>query len=201
MNKIYIINDVEATCFDKSNDTEKKPIGFRNEIIEIGAVKCNELGEIIDEFSYFLKPKKFPTLSNFCKTLTSIKQSDIDNAQDAKTVLENFFKWSYKETTNDLDINDVKFISQGHYDKRQFRDDLKLNQLPVEVINDNNHFSLKHLHSEQNKLNYPKGVGLGSACKFEKIQFEGTAHRGIDDAKMVARIFQKYIYKFNDKLL
>jgi len=192
MSKIFIVVDLEATCFDRLDNN--KPSGFRNEIIEIGAVKCDEIGEIIDEFCLFLKPKKFPVISPFCTSLTTIRQEDIDNAIDAKSGLNQFFEWSFG--LFEEDINNVKFVSWGHYDKRQFRDDLQLNGLDKNLINDNNHYSLKHLHSEWNKLNYPKGVGLGSACKFEKIVFEGQAHRGIDDAKNIAKIFKKYIYKF-----
>lgn len=192
MSKKFIVVDLEATCWNKED--KNKPVGFRNEIIEIGAVKCDADGNIIDEFDLFLKPKKHPIISEFCTTLTTIRQSDIDSAIDAKSGLTKFLEWSFGHFFQDID--NVKFVSWGHYDKRQFRDDLQLNGIDKNVINDDNHYSLKHLHSEWNKLNYPKGVGLGSACKFEKITFEGQAHRGIDDAKNIAKIFKKYIHKF-----
>lgn len=190
MNKIFIINDVESTCFDR--DDTAKIVGFRNEIIEIGAVKCDSQGNVLSEFDMFLKPKKHPYISKFCTDLTTITQEDIDNAIDAKSGLNQFFEWSLGLFHENKDV--VKFVSWGHYDKRQFRDDLQLNGLDKELMNDNNHFSLKHLHAEWNNLKKP--IGLGSACKFEKITFEGTAHRGIDDAKMVTKVFKKYIHKF-----
>jgi len=190
MNKIFIVLDLEATCYDRED--KNKPAGFRNEIIEIGAVKCDEHGNILDEFSMFLKPKKHPIISEFCTTLTTITQQDIDSAIDAKTGLRKFFDWCYNDVLPVLPV--YKFVSWGHYDKRQFRDDLQFNGLNKELINDSNHLSLKHLHGEWNNLKKP--IGLGGACKFEKITFEGTAHRGIDDAKMVQKIFKKYIHKF-----
>jgi 3'-5' exoribonuclease 1 len=190
MKKIFIVLDLEATCWDKED--KKKPVGFRNEIIEIGAVKCDEEGNILDEFGMFLKPKKHPIISDFCTGLTTITQSDIDSAGDAKEVLHEFFVWSLGLFHEDAEI--TKFISWGHYDKRQFRDDLHLNGLDKNLINDDNHMSLKHLHGEWNKLDRP--IGLGWACKMEKIQFTGTAHRGIDDARNVAKIFKKYVHKF-----
>jgi len=190
MQNIYICVDLEATCWDRED--KNKPVGFRNEIIEIGAVKCNEEGNVLEEFGIFLKPKKHPIISEFCTTLTTITQKDIDNAIDAKDALNEFFIWSLGLFQEDRDI--VKFVSWGHYDKRQFRDDLQLNGLDKNVINDGNHYSLKHLHGEWNNLKKP--IGLGGACKFEKIEFTGTAHRGIDDAKNVAKIFKKYAHKF-----
>lgn len=192
MNKIFIIVDLEATCWENSD--VNKPVGFKNEIIEIGAVKCDEHGNILDEFCKFLKPKVNSTISEFCTNLTTITQEDIDNADDAGNVLMLFFQWAYKEVQVHEDEKDVTFISWGHYDKNQFRDDLRLNGLDTIVINDNNHKSLKHLHQDWNKLK--KGIGLGWACKFEKIEFTGTAHRGIDDARNIVKIFRKYLDKF-----
>lgn len=190
MSKTFIVVDLEATCWDKA-DT-KKPSGFRNEIIEIGAVKCNETGDVTDEFCMFAKPKRHPIISEFCNTLTTIRQEDIDSAKNAEIVLQVFFQWALGISHENKE--NVKFVSWGHYDKRQFRDDLQLNKIDKEVINDSNHLSLKHLHGEWNNLHKP--IGLGGACKFEKIEFTGTAHRGIDDARNIAKIFKKYINKF-----
>lgn len=184
----YIIFDLEATCFDKN---ENKPKGFKNEIIEIGAVKVAGNGLIVDDFQIFIRPWKFPQLSEFCKDLTSIKQDDVNSALYFPEALKLFKAWCGME-----EQNEITFVSWGHYDKRQLRDDCELHKIDKTWINDENHRSLKHLHSEWNQLNYPKGVGLGSACKFEKIKFEGTAHRGIDDAKNIAKIFVKYLDKF-----
>lgn len=187
MSKIYIVLDLEATCFDRNDNNTPK--GFQNEIIEIGAVKCNELGEVLDTFCIFIKPTLFPILSEFCKQLTSIKQEQVDNALDFKWCINEFWNWCFKEIKKD-----VIFVSWGHYDKKQFLLDCKLHNVDQTWINDNNHISLKHKHAEWNNLK--KGLGLGSACRFENINFEGTAHRGIDDAKNVAKIFKKYIHKF-----
>lgn len=190
MNKIFIIVDVESTCY--SNDDKTKPTDFKNEIIEIGAVKCDYQGNTLDEFDMFLKPKKHPFISKFCTELTTIKQDDIDFAETARYGLKTFFNWTVHDSKL---ISDVKYVSWGHYDKNQFQYDLQINLLDKNLINDTNHYSLKHLHGEWNGLKKP--LGLGSACKFEKITFEGQAHRGISDARMVAKIFQKYVHKIN----
>lgn len=186
--KTYIILDLEATCYDKNSNAETKPKGFVNEIIEIGAYKLNELGEVIEIFSKFLKPKKFPFISKFCNELTTITQEHIDAAEDANQVLLDFFTWTRQNNEQPI------YVSWGFYDKRQLRDDLKLNQFPQylidEFINDSNHISLKHRHGEINKFKKP--IGLGGACKFEKFNFQGVAHRGIDDAKNIVNIFKRY---------
>ncbi len=72
----YIILDLEATCWKDRNN------GKPNEIIEIGALKIDENGKTISEFSRFVKPKLNPTLSDFCMELTTIPQSEIDSASN-----------------------------------------------------------------------------------------------------------------------
>ncbi len=189
--KIYIVLDLEATCYDREDQT--KPKGFVNEIIEIGAVKCNEAGEVLNQFQCFIKPTKFPIISKFCNELTTITQADVDNAKDFKWNIKEFWNWVYKNIEVD---EDVIFVSWGHYDRKQLRQDSKINGLNDDWITEENHISLKHKHAEWNKLK-PKGIGLGGACKMEKIVFEGTAHRGIDDAINIAKIFKKYVHKLN----
>ena len=185
--KTFIVLDLEATCYDKNNNTEIKPKGFQNEIIEIGAYKVTEAGEVIDSFEKFLKPKKFPFISKFCNSLTTITQQDIDYADDAKNVLIQFFAWARENKSEPI------YVSWGHYDKRQLRDDLRINGFsqPMidEFINDKNHISLKHWYGEHKNI---KPCGLGRAIELEKFTFEGVAHRGIDDAKNITKIFNRY---------
>lgn len=183
--KTYIVVDLEATCYERN----QAPKGFKSEIIEIGAVKCDEHGNSLEEFQGFVCPARFPELSDFCKGLTTITQDDVDDALDFPEVFKQFMEWC-KEGNED---NELVFVSWGHYDKNQFRDDCGLHRINKGWIGDNNHISLKHKHAEWNGLE--KGHGLGRACREERIKFTGTAHRGIDDAINVAKILKKYIAK------
>lgn len=177
--KTFIVFDLEATCYERNN----KPEGFKNEIIEIGAYKVDSDGNIIDDFSKFVKPKTHPLISDFCEKLTTITQEDINNAEPTEKVLKEFFEWA----------EDSMFISWGHYDKFQLKFDLKQNNLDPNVINDKNHRSLKH---DWAKFNKRRTCGLSRALKVENFKFEGTAHRGIDDAKNIIKIFKKYINNY-----
>lgn len=175
-NKNYIIFDLEATCHRK-----EAPKGFDNEIIEIGAVKINSKGETIDEFSKFTKPLNFPTLSDFCKELTTISQEDVDTADDLKSVLVEFLEWS----------KDSIWISWGHYDKTQMLKDMKSNNIESEIPQ---HYSLKHLFTRWKGIR--RHVGMSKALKMENIELDGTHHRGIDDAKNISKIFIKNLELF-----
>ena len=168
----YIVLDLEATCW---KDREvKKP----NEIIEIGALKIDENGQILSEFSAFVQPKLHPVLSDFCKELTTISQAEIDTADDYSTVIHAFQDWI------NLD-EDYYLCSWGFYDKSQFKKDNDLHNLDSRWLK--NHISIKHQHGEIKKLRRP--IGMVAALKLEKLSLEGTHHRGIDDARNIAKIF------------
>ncbi|MCE2996246.1 MAG: exonuclease domain-containing protein [Cyclobacteriaceae bacterium] len=171
----YIIFDLEATCwegFDKS----------QNETIEIGALKVNDNREIVSEFSSFIKPLKNPILSDFCKQLTSIQQEDVDQAQHFNEVIEKFKEWI------DCDSGDYWLCSWGFYDRKQFESDCAIFQLDTTWLN--RHINIKQQHGQLRKL--PRALGMSNALALEGIKLEGIHHRGIDDARNIAKIFMKY---------
>jgi 3'-5' exoribonuclease 1 len=170
----YIILDLEATCWPEKGK-------YLSEIIEIGAVKVNDNQQIVDEFDAFIKPVLQPELSEFCTKFTSIKQDQIDKAQGFPIVIEQFKNWIELK-------NDYFLCSWGFYDKKQLIADSNLHK--VDTLWIKNHMSIKHQHAGLKKLKHP--VGLGYALGLEEMKFEGKAHRGIDDARNIARIFLKY---------
>lgn len=171
----YIILDLEATCDDKTQ--------IQNEIIEIGAVKVTKDLKVIGEFQSFIKPKLNPILTEFCKDLTKIKQSDVDTSKVFTEVLPEFIKFCG---------DDYFLCSWGFYDKNQFIKDCQLHKLDTKWVE--KHISLKHQHQSFSKLR--KGVGVQRALSMINERFEGTHHRGIDDAKNITKIFIKHFDKW-----
>jgi len=172
----FIIVDLEATC-DKDNKD------FINEIIEIGAVKIigGEKPKVVDTFCSFVKPIINLIITDFCKNLTSISQEDVDKAEKFPVVLKQFKEWG------EID-KDYLICSWGFYDKKQFIQDCKLHNLNSKWV-ENNHISLKHQHGE---ILGRTPMGMPKALKIAGFPLEGTHHRGIDDAKNIAKIFLKY---------
>jgi len=171
----YIIFDLEATCWKEQGK-------HKSEIIEIGALKINDNQIVIDEFNCFVKPIIHPILSDFCKNLTSINQADIDNSELFPETINKFMQW--------IGVGNEEYLlcSWGFYDQKQLIADCNLHKLDFKWVN--KHISLKHQYAKIKKLERP--VGLGSTIIAEGMKFEGTAHRGIDDARNIARIFIKY---------
>jgi inhibitor of KinA sporulation pathway (predicted exonuclease) len=177
----YIILDLEATCEQNNRD-------FPNETIEIGAVKIDENFNIVSTYNEFIKPKINPILTDFCKQLTSITQEDIDNAKTFPDVIRHFKNW--------IGVGTEEYIlcSWGFYDKKQFTRDCELHGLDSSWTN--RHISLKH---QFGTIRNEKPCGMEKALNKLNIPLEGTHHRGIDDAKNIAKIFLMYKEKSERK--
>lgn len=171
----YIIVDLEATCWDQWEKNQ-------NETIEIGAVLINEEKKIISEFEQYVKPIRFPILSDFCKELTSIEQKDIDTAPYFYEAIETFKKW--------IDVEKEAYVlcSWGFYDRKQLESDAALHHLDQQWLE--KHISLKHQYKEIKQLR--RAIGMKRALKLENMKLEGTHHRGIDDARNISKIFLQY---------
>jgi hypothetical protein len=77
--------DLEATCDEVGLHESPRSLVVvpdQMETIEIGLVVIDlETLEIVDEFQRFVQPQINPTLTDFCKQLTSIQQSNVDGAE------------------------------------------------------------------------------------------------------------------------
>lgn len=173
----YIIYDIEATCWRGS------PPGLIQETIEIGAVKCNYYGEVLGQFSRFIKPKINPELSLFCRQLTHIRQSDIDIADSFESVIHDFMDW--------IDVYDEDYMlcSWGSFDKKQLKLECDIYDIEEDWLEQ--HINLKNQYREILKLRQAKG--LSKALKAEGIEFTGTPHRAISDAQNTAKIFMRHV--------
>ena len=176
----YIILDLEATCWQKK-------AGRKNEIIEIGAVCIDEQKSTLGEFVQFVRPKEHPILSEFCKELTTITQAEVDDAEPFPEVLEEFQAWINGFGSNYF------LCSWGFYDRNQLTSDCRLHSLSTDWLS--NHISLKHQYAT---LKRPyRLMGMKGALRNENIQLEGTHHRGIDDARNIAKIFVSCFGEWN----
>ncbi len=172
----FIIYDIEATCWQGNNKNLQ-------EIIEIGAVKFNGYGEADSIFSSFVRPIVHPTLSSYCSELTSIRQVDVNRADKFPAVVEDFQDWI------NIFEEDYLLCSWGSFDKRIMMANCLLHDMDDEWVE--NYLNLKRQYHEIKGFRHP--IGLSKAIRKEGFEFTGTQHRGIDDAKNLAKIFMKYL--------
>ena len=178
----YIIYDLEATCW------ENPPQGFVQEIIEIGAFRVNAFGEVRGKFNRFIKPVVHPSLSPFCRQLTTITQEDVNRARMFPDVIEEFLEWAY------IEEEDYRLCSWGSFDKKMLIQDCRLHRLDEAWV-EAHHINLKEQYRILKRMK--SGMGLMRATEKEDIPFTGQHHRGISDAENLVKIFLKYIDRWD----
>ena len=168
---VFVIVDLEATCWEKSR-------GYRRmEIIEIGAVRMETPDGVPSaEFSEFVKPVAERRLTTFCTQLTSIRQADVDQADVFPVVFQRFLDW--------IGSDDYRLCSWGGYDLTQFRVDCDRHRVlfPTEF---ESHINLKTEFAAKFSV---KSCGMKRALSLAGIPLVGTHHRGIDDARNIAKL-------------
>ncbi len=173
----YLVIDFEATC---SNDGSVRREEM--EIIEIGAVMVDaRTQQSVDEYQSFVRPVRNEFLTAFCRELTSIRQHDVDNALTFPEVLEDSVAWTQAYPS-------PLFCSWGNYDRHQLERD-------CEYHNAIYPFGDKHVNLKKKFAwaNGRKPQGVRAAMKAAGLRFSGTHHRGIDDARNIARLIP-YIF-------
>ncbi|MDY7013377.1 MAG: 3'-5' exonuclease [Cyanobacteriota bacterium] len=169
----FLVLDLEATCCDAK--TIKR---HEMEIVEIGAVMVESKNlETIDEFQTFIQPIRYPILTEFCKTLTSISQEQVDCAPQYPEAIAKFKAWMSS-------YSNFIFGSWGDYDRKQLEQDSRFHQIPYPIASE--HINLKAVFTTQQNL--PKRYGMNQALELANIPLEGTHHRGIDDARNIAKL-------------
>lgn len=178
LDKILIV-DVEATCWQG-----KIPHGMENEIIEIGICLLDvNSGEISDSRGILVKPEK-SVVSPFCTELTTITP-EIVNQEGIS------FKDACNILRNEYQSQSRAWASFGAYDYNQFQRQCLSTGFPFPF--GPSHINVKTLFALKKKLVHEQG--MAGALAILDIPLEGTHHRGIDDAKNIAKILN---YILND---
>lgn len=170
----FLVIDLEATCSDDRVAVPRNEM----EIIEIGAVMVHgQTLEPLSEFQSFVRPVRIPVLTEFCTELTGITQSVVDAAPGYRDVLPELVAWF-------SGYPGCLFCSWGDYDRKQFGRDCEHHGVAYPF--DSGHLNLKDAYAGKHGLR--SGRGLGGVLEAEGIPFEGRPHRGIDDARNIARL-------------
>lgn len=172
--------DVEATCWET-----KPPKGVHSEIIEVGIcpVRFRDdrsagvlVPSLVGSFAIITKPTS-SIVSEFCTKLTTLTQEQVEKGisfPDACLWLKKYFSISRRV-----------WASWGDYDRTMF--ERQCQRENVEYPFGKTHINIKSLFSLHYRLD--KGLPLGEALKYIGLEFEGTPHRGVDDALNIAKIF------------
>jgi inhibitor of KinA sporulation pathway (predicted exonuclease) len=170
-----IIVDLEATCWEDGNFNRRD--GQESEIIEIGLCLVDLAQRRVTKAeSIIVKPEK-SSVSPFCTQLTTLTPEMVSKgvtlAQACATI------------ARDYKAEQRTWGSWGDYDRVQF--DRDCSSKHVRMPFGRTHLNIKNLFSLMKGL--PKEYGVGQALEKLHLSFEGTPHRGVDDARNIARLF------------
>ena len=87
---------------------------LRGEIIEIGAVKTDERGNVLDTFSIHLRPRIFRKLQHHIAKVTGLTQADLDRGEPILQGLRRFMKWCGPDAEfAEWGLDDVPVLKQN----------------------------------------------------------------------------------------
>lgn len=180
-----LVVDVEATCWPDDQPELRNRQREISEIIEIGAVRLQRPELVPDgEFQRFVRPVVHPELSPFCTRLTTIEQSDVDDAP--------LFSEAYAELVNWLSDGGrgVTMVSWSAYDQQLFArqcGEAGLEGHPrwghVDLKAEFGRWMFAH-HGERARYR------LAEALSRAGLPSSGQAHRAIDDARNTAALLR-----------
>ena len=170
----WLVIDLEATTDDGGWPVTEM------EVIEIGASLVTRDGREVDHFQRFVKPRRRPQLTPFCRELTHISQASVDSAAAFPAVWPQFERWI--GTHRDRLLG---WVSWGDYDRRQL--ELEWRQHGLEsLLGQVPHLNLKQRFAKERQL--PRPVGLHTALQLAGFAFQGQQHRALEDARNTARL-------------
>ncbi|WP_136477416.1 exonuclease domain-containing protein [Pseudomonas sp. DG56-2] len=170
----WLVIDLEATTDDGGWPVTDM------EVIEIGATLVNRQGREIDHFQRFVKPRRRPQLTPFCRELTHIGQASVDTAASFTEVWTQFERWIGHHQKH-LQA----WVSWGDYDRQQLVQEWQLHQMHS-LLADLPHINLKQRFAKARQLQRP--LGLNGALQLAGLQFSGQQHRALEDARNTARL-------------
>ena len=87
---------------------------LRGEIIQIGAVRINERGDVLDTFEINLKPRIFRKLQHHIAKVTGLSQGDLDAGLPMREGLQKFLDWAGPDAElAEWGLDDVPVLKQN----------------------------------------------------------------------------------------
>lgn len=189
-----VVIDYEATCQDNNDH-------FVHEIIEFPAVLVNvQQKQIVGMFREYCKPTVNPVLTEFCKQLTGVKQSDVNSASRFAEVLDHFECWLDSWQLGSTHTFCV--VTDGPWDILRFLSkQCELSLIPYP------RWSRRWINIRKSYGNFydTRRLNLNNMLVNLGLEFEGRPHCGLDDSNNIARILchlleDGCVLKVNEKL-
>lgn len=170
---IHLFIDFEFTMPENRNF----PKNFFPEIIEAGIVAV-EKDKIIDQYSNYIRPTAFPTLTNRCKSFLNINQKDVMGGASFVELIDVLNSFTVQERGT--------VITWGNMDMKVLKSNCDYHRVPFPLTCKHVDLSLeyKKFFGDQNQ------TGLWKAVQEYGKEGTGKHHRALDDALTTFNIFR-----------
>ena len=150
---------------------------LRGEIVQIGAAKLDETGNVVDTFTLNLRPRIFKRLSPFVAKVTGITQQQLENGVPIRDGLKQFVNWCGENTV---------LIEWGMDDVPVLKQNLVLNGLsedwPIR------YYDLQQIFARQFPLGEGDQLNLEAVITRLGLPMERDYHNALADALYTADI-------------
>ncbi len=174
----YIVLDLE---WNQSSTLGRELAELPFEIIEIGAIKLNDRGVMLNEFSRLVKPRVYLELHKFTSRLIHLQMQELERGRPFEEVAREFLDWCGDE--------DYLFCTWGSLDLTELQRNMKFYHMtpmsdgPIAFLDVQKLFSLAY---EDGKSRY----ALEFAVDLKGLEKDIPFHRAFSDAYYTARLFQ-----------
>ena len=185
----YIVMDLEWNQSSTRQEEEVAALPF--EIVEIGAIKMNDAGVMISEFSRLIKPSVYHEMNPITSNLIHIQMQELERGQPFADVAEEFMEWCGEEnylfcTWSTLDLTELQ-------KNMRFHNMAPLADGPIAYLDVQKLFSLAY---EDGKSRHT----LEYAIDMMGIEKDLPFHRAFSDAYYTARILALIVEQHKEVL-
>lgn len=188
--KRFVVLDFEATC-DEGGAPQPQ------EIIEWPSVLVSAAtGEILDEFTSFVRPIRNPRLTRFCEEFTGIRQRDVDGADPFPEVMERHLAWldghglaPRGAGPGEDAASPAAFVTCGDWDLAvMLPAQCRVSDPPAPLLPRPYRRWINVKQPFATAMGRAKAPGMAGMLRELGLPLEGRHHRGIDDCRNIARI-------------
>ncbi|QQP42446.1 3'5' exoribonuclease 1like, partial [Caligus rogercresseyi] len=187
----------EAGLFVDRNVDFFEPLLYKHEIIEFPAVLVSSrTATVVDTFHEYIRPLINTRLSTFCTNLTGISQSTVDGSETFLNVHDKFLDWMEFHGLGSKYT--FSLVTDGPFDMGRFlylQTQHSSLQYPAYALNwvnlrkcFSNFYKPTYHHHQGHQHEKTSTPGLQVMLGSLGLEFQGSPHSGIDDAKNIARI-------------
>ncbi len=174
----YIVMDLEwnQNPYGKKNNHPEMPF----EIIEIGAVRMTEDGEVLDSFHQVIRPRVYRKLHYRIQEITHFTDEELSKGKGFYRTIRDFLEWCG---------DDFMFCTWGPMDLTELQKNMKYYKLERVLDYPLFYLDLQKIFSLRYGDGHKKST-LSDAVKFLNIEDEGGFHRALEDAEYTAKVFK-----------